>query len=232
MIQRFLCLAAWYAAITSSGIAAQVWTGPLTTFTLVSGADPSLATNQDRITTNVWITRGAFQGIYNAKAETFYMSFSSPADTEWAYGALSNYAALTYTNWQGWNGKDPTNSIGRAAVLHLISDDIYLSVEFTSWGSRGAGGFSYVRSTPATAPPASPQLSRCTVVGHTLQFEFTNAPGYTFTVLGSTNVSLPLTSWSVLGSLTDTPTGSGHYIFTDPGAITNAVHRCYRARWP
>ncbi len=230
MIQRFIILAAWCVTVTSPLSAAQIWTGPLTTFTLASGANPTFATNQDRITPNVWITRGTFQGIYNAKTETSYTSFSSPADTEWAYGALSDYATLTYTNWQGWNGKNPTNSIGRPAVLHLISDNIYLSVEFTAWGSQGAGGFSYVRSTPA--PPAPPQLSRCSLVGQALQFEFTNTPGYTFTVLASTNVALSVTNWIVLGAVTDTPAGSGHYIFTDPGATTNSAHRCYQVRWP
>jgi len=39
-------------------------------------------------------------------------------------------------------------------VLHLISEDIYLDITFTSWGSHGTGGFSYIRSTPPNAPPS------------------------------------------------------------------------------
>lgn len=232
MDRRIILLLAWCVGANVAAPAAQVWTGPLTSFTLASGADPTLAVNQDRITTNVWITRGAFQGIYNAKTETNYTSYSSPADTEWSYGTLANYASLTYTNWQGWNDKTPTNTIGKAAVLHLISDNIYLSVEFTSWGRQGAGGFSYLRSTPGpTAPPPS-QLGHCSAVGQSVQFEFTNRPGFTFTVLGSTNVTLPLADWSVLGTVTDAPAGSGFYRFTDEGTITNAERRCYRVRWP
>ncbi|HWW00590.1 MAG TPA: hypothetical protein VNZ64_12905 [Candidatus Acidoferrum sp.] len=228
----WFCIVAGCAAVTPAAQAAQVWTGPLTTFTLASGADPTQAVNQDRITANVWITRDTYQGIYNAKTETLYTAYFSPADTEWAYGTLANYASLTYTNWQGWNSKTPTNTIGLAAVLHLISDNIYLSVEFTSWGSRGAGGFSYLRSTPAPPAPAPPQLSRCSLAGQGLQFEFTNTPGFTFTVLGSTNVLLPITNWLLLGTVTDTPPGSGLYRFTDAGTITNADRRCYRVRWP
>lgn len=225
-------VASWFVAIASLSPAVEVWTGPLTTFTLASGADPTLAVNQDRITANIWITRAAYQGIYNAKTETAYTSYSSPADTEWSYGTLTNYASLTYTNWQGWNGKNPTNSIGRAAVVHLISDNIYLSVEFTSWGSQGAGGFSYLRSTPAPPAPPPPLLSHCSVTGRGLQFDFTNSPGFTFTVLESTNVSLPISNWLVLGTVTDSPVGSGLYRVIDQGAITNTERKCYRLRWP
>lgn len=130
--------------------AATVWNGPLLTFTEVSGADPTLPANQDRLTTNVWITRGAIQGIYNAALENGYnkADYSSPADTEWAYGALTNYASLHYTTWAAMSGKHPPSMVGKPAVVHLITDDIYLAVTFTSWGGS-SGGFSYQRSTPA-----------------------------------------------------------------------------------
>ena len=42
-------------------------------------------------------------------------------------------------------------------MLHLISDDIYLSIKFTSWGGS-SGGFSYNRSTPAVPEPSSAVL--------------------------------------------------------------------------
>ena len=38
--------------------------------------------------------------------------------------------------------------VGREAVVHLISENIYLAIKFTFWNSHG-GGFSYQRSTPA-----------------------------------------------------------------------------------
>jgi len=44
--------------------------------------------------------------------------------------------------------------IGQDAVLHLISDDIYLSIKFTGWGGAG-GSFSYDRSTPTPVPEPS-----------------------------------------------------------------------------
>ena len=150
-----LCLAASSGPLT--GRAATVWTGPTTTFVNDAGSDPSQAVNQDRLTADVWITRGGIQGIYNAATETGFAHFSSPQNTAWSDGTLDNYASLTYVDWDTWaklQHGGPPSTIGVNAVVHLVSDDIYLSVTFASWGGS-AGGFSYVRSTPALAnqPP-------------------------------------------------------------------------------
>jgi hypothetical protein len=136
------------------GNAATVWDGPSLSFTNVLGSDPTLPSSQDRLTPNVWLTRGALRGLYNAKTETSYAHFSSPAGTEWAYGELSNYSSLTYQNWETWNGHHPPNMVGQDAVLHLIADDVYLSIRFTAWG-MGMGGFSYDRSTENVPEPAT-----------------------------------------------------------------------------
>jgi glucose/arabinose dehydrogenase len=140
--------------------AATVWTGPPMTFTKTSGADPTQAANQDRITPDVWITRGNLQGLYNAKTEAAFAHFLSPADTEWANGTTANYATLSYTDWNHWAkgvNPGPPSTVGVNAVLHLISDDIYIDIKFTSWAGGGSGGgFSYQRSTPAVVnvPPS------------------------------------------------------------------------------
>src|ERR1017187_8019183 len=150
-----LCLAALSGPL--SGRAATIWTGPTTTFVNNAGSDPTQAVNQDRLTPNVWITRDSSHGIYNAKTETAFAHFFSPGDTEWADGTTATYSSLTYTDWNTWARNihgGPGNTVGVNAVLHLISDNIYLDVQFTSWGGSG-GGFSYQRSTPAPAdvPP-------------------------------------------------------------------------------
>ena len=36
---------------------------------------------------------------------------------------------------------------GQDLVLHLITDNIYMDIKFTSWKSGKGGGFSYERST-------------------------------------------------------------------------------------
>jgi PEP-CTERM motif len=131
-----------------------VWNGPTITYTQPS-PDPTQAADQDRLTSDVWLTRGASQGLFNAATESSYTHYFSPADTEWAYGELADYSTLTYTNWEGWfggvNGGGPPTIVGKDAVLYLVSDNIYLSIKFISWGGPG-GGFSYMRSTPSPVP--------------------------------------------------------------------------------
>src|SRR6266850_8304353 len=95
-----LCLVAFSSPMT--GPAATIWTGPTTNFVNIDGSDPTQAANQDRLTANVWITRGAFQGIWNAATEAGFTQFFSPQGTEWADGALADYASLSYTNWNTW----------------------------------------------------------------------------------------------------------------------------------
>ena len=42
------------------------------------------------------------------------------------------------------------------SVVHLISDDIYIPIQFTQWtGGGGGGGFSYMRGTFDPSPVAS-----------------------------------------------------------------------------
>src|SRR5262245_1359888 len=123
--------------LSSSG-APTIWTGPQTTFTKAASADPTQAANQDRLTPNVWITRGNTAGLYNAKTETSFSHFSSPADTEWANGTTANYNSLSYTDWNTWAksiNTSPPGTIGVNAVLHLKSENIYIDIKFTSWGS-------------------------------------------------------------------------------------------------
>src|SRR5262245_38169885 len=107
--------------------AATIWNGSLTNFSKANGANPTLPANQDRLTSNVWLTRSSSQGLYNAQKEGFFSHFSSPTDTQWASGFLTNYASLSYTDWNSWAkgvNAGPPSTVGVNAVLHLVSDDI------------------------------------------------------------------------------------------------------------
>ncbi len=64
-----------------------------------------------------------------------------------------------------------------------------------------------------------------------LSFSFTNISGASFTVFGTTNIALPFNTWSNLGPAVESPSGSGHYQFTDP-QTTNYARRYYRVRSP
>lgn len=133
--------------LASNFIVAQTtWDGPTMTFTKADNADPTLEANQDRITSNVWLTRGNSGGqIYNAKTESSSSKSSSPANTRWAFGTTSNLGSLTFSTFRGTS--KPKNAVGQNMVLHLVSDDIYIDIKFTSWSSGKQGGFTYERST-------------------------------------------------------------------------------------
>ena len=129
-----------------------VWDGPIITFTQQPGAGTSV---RDQLTSGVVLTRDFSQGLFNVATEAAYTKFFSPQDTAWAFGSLENYDSLTYSSWQAWNGSNPPGMVGQPAVVHLISENIYLSLTFNSWGMRSPGGFSYNRSTPSAVPEPS-----------------------------------------------------------------------------
>lgn len=124
-----------------------IWSGAETTFSKASGADPSQAENQDRITANIWITRGNNGGeIYNAQSESTSVKGVSPRGTAWAVGTIDQIDQLEFKNFRAAVGS-PKSVVGKDLVLHLVEENIYLSVRFTSWSQNKGGGFSYQRST-------------------------------------------------------------------------------------
>jgi hypothetical protein len=156
-----------------------VWSGLTYTFTKADGTDPQVAQNQDRITNNVWITRGQIsQGLLNAATECdltsgcTYTHHFSPQGTEWATAlipinstktiAATNWQNLTFVNWEGaYNSRVGTYILDpayRDAVVHLIADNIYLDLRFIEWTSRGGGGFSYQRAVAPVPETSSVEL--------------------------------------------------------------------------
>jgi hypothetical protein len=84
--------------------------------------------------------------------------------------------------------------------------------------------------TQCAALVTPPTLTGFTILGNgAFQFSFTNNQSAVFTVLTTTNLSLPLTNWTVLGVPINN--GSGQYQFTDLTA-TNDSQRFYRVRSP
>ena len=129
---------------TSSSI---IWNGSLITFEKSDGADPTAEANQDRLTSNVWITRGNNGGqIYNIAKENTSNKDNSPIGTAWAIGTLDQIESLSFNKFRVAVG-NPKDVVGKDLVMHLIEDDIYLSVKFSSWSSGQKGGFAYSRST-------------------------------------------------------------------------------------
>lgn len=153
-----LALALGACAFAGPVHALEVWSGRTFSFTRPDGADWTQAVNQDRITPNVWLTRKATQGIFNIAQEVGYTA-TSPSDTEWATGDAANHASLTFQPWVQWAANNPPATVGVNAVVHLITDDIYIDIRFDSWtGAALGGGFSYtrgVRPTSSVVPGAA-----------------------------------------------------------------------------
>ena len=123
-----------------------IWNGPLKSFTKTDGSNASEETNQDRLTAKVWITRGNNGGqIYNAAQEDKSDKYKSPIGTEWAVGNINDLDKLIFYDFR--IAIQPKNIVGKDLALHLIEEDIYLSVKFKSWSQGQKGGFSYERST-------------------------------------------------------------------------------------
>jgi hypothetical protein len=125
-----------------------IWNGNTITFTKADGANPEEEANQDRITDNIWITRGNDGGqIFNIKTETSYNKTDSPVGTKWAVGTLDEIETLTFKKFRAAVEKPNSSLVGKNLVMYLEEDDIYLSVKFTSWSAQQKGGFAYERST-------------------------------------------------------------------------------------
>lgn len=139
-------------SLVVSGIFAQesatVWNGEPIIFEKADGAEPTAAENQDRITENVWITRGNNGGeIYNAAIEDGSTKGVRPRGTEWALGSTEELGSLEFEPFRAAVGS-PKDVVGKELVLHLIESDIYVDVEFTAWSQQRRGGFAYRRATP------------------------------------------------------------------------------------
>jgi hypothetical protein len=151
-------LMSWSFVVTPSAHGAPtIWTGSVTNF------DQANASSDVLVPGAVVLTRAFNHSLFNTVTEGFAF-IGSPADTEWAFGNLSDYATLSYLPLYDYRNGDFTSVLVTAPpspmVVHLINEDIYLSVTFSRW-PHGGGAFAYTRSTPATvvAPPPTPTVS-------------------------------------------------------------------------
>lgn len=133
-----------------SEITGTIWDGPLLTFSKSTGVDHTEEVNQDRITDNVWITRANAAGqIFNIVVEAVADKTTSPVGTRWAQGTFEELQSVTFTTFRAaCPQQKPRLAVGRPMLLHLIEDDIYIEIRFTSWAQGNQDGFAYERTTP------------------------------------------------------------------------------------
>lgn len=116
-----------------------------TTFQKENYEDETLEANQDRIATEVWITRAENDGVFNAFEESSYSG--STSTIEWALGKTADATPADYTSFKdAFNGNVGNNILGSTLSLHLIDENRYFDVEFSFWQrNRNGGGFAYTR---------------------------------------------------------------------------------------
>jgi hypothetical protein len=193
-----LCLLGLWLASPVAGEAATIWNGPAITFTHTD--ENGLA---DQLTPGVAFDRSsAGLGLYNSVTESSATAGTSPEDTEWAVGNLTNYNALTYGPCPLEQGMNPPRFIGTTFVVHLINENIFLSLTLTDWGGQGEQGdriVAYTRTTPAVVIPpvltvkANPGGAATQPPNSIILTWPTNSSGFT---LESATTLLPLTIWT------------------------------------
>ena len=143
--------------------------------------------------------------------------------------------ALTFTNWESGEPNNLTTTVlgvsynqDRMAFFHLGTGRA--STWSDEYNLAGTGlnqwTISYVIEFGATPPVLTIPLI---LPDGSFQFAFTNRPGVFFDVLMATNLALPLTNWTVLGSVAEV--SPGQFQFTD-SQVTNSFPRFYRVRSP
>ena len=142
------CVVSWLHGCCCRALmhAATICTGPPITYNQPS-PDPTQATNQDRIMPNVWLTRAASKGLFNAFSETNATAFS-PADTEWAFGTpITTPHSTTRTGWPGSMANlPPTWSASRWSCISSPMTFIYQLNLPCGFPGEAAG-------LPTNAPP-------------------------------------------------------------------------------
>ena len=121
-------------------------------FVKPGGSDPALV--NDPIDTDLTITRGNNQGIYNIALETSWSEQGdgedSPEGTLWnsdGWGRLDDVKQRNYVTWQESLGYAVgENIINTELVMWDTINDKYWAIKFSSWTQGGdGGGFSYTR---------------------------------------------------------------------------------------
>lgn len=128
--------------------------------------------------------------------------------------------------WDNWMflGQAALNSSRTASITmsNPVSTDHFITAEYASdviYASSSA------RLT-VLPPDLRASLSR---IDPGLRIDFSNVHGVTFTVLGSTDLALPLSNWPILGPAIELAPGQFRFVDYD---VTNSAQRFYRVRSP
>lgn len=138
------------------------------------------------------------------------------------FGTTTGYGIFSATNSLA-AGSNAVVTVSRTGLIPATAYH-YRVVASNADGTIIGGDSTFI--TPSVPPG---KLTVTAVSGPGLQVAFTNISGIGFTVMGSTNIALPLGQWQVLGGATESPAGQYRYIDTH---ATNAGPQFYLLRQP
>lgn len=105
----------------------------------------------DEIGTDLILTRGRQQALYNSALESEYNNnnYTSPLGTEWnadGWDNLVGFRRRSYATFRSALGNQVGNNIiGAELIMHDIANDRYYKFSFTEWGQNN-GAYSYTRT--------------------------------------------------------------------------------------
>jgi WD40 repeat protein len=139
--------------------------------------------------------------------------------------STTNCAELYEPFSQTWTAAATMNAPRQHHTATLLSSGRVLAVG----GSGNSGLLASAELYNSIAATLIRIINPTRLPGGAFQFGFTNTPGAGFTALATTNLSLSLSNWSVIGSVPEI--SPGVFQFADPQA-TNSPRRFYRVRSP
>lgn len=152
--------------------------------------------------TNLTVNSATLAGSVNpgGNAATYYFK----------YGTNTSYGSFTTTN-SLVSGTSAVSVVGQLNGLLIGKTYHYQLVATTSVGTVPGVDKSF--TLPTVTPPG---LSGTLTTGGAFVIQFTNAPGASFSVVGTNVLSAPKSTWPVVGQAVESPAGSGNYQFTVP----------------
>jgi len=172
------------------------------------------------------------QKIHASASITTFASFPGPTDSN-TVRYTATVAAQPSNDLRPtgqvsfWNGPDflaqiPLDTNGIASITNSFQIGSFaISARYVS--------DTVFASSTASLVGTSAYFTVSININGALQLNFTNVIGAPFSVISSTDISLPLTNWTVLGgSMEISP---GQFQFTDADS-TNITYRFYRVRSP
>ena len=158
--------------IVCEEVSASAYSGPeVVNFVKQNGADWTLPENRDIITATCEITRQDDNALYNYVTQSDFGDNQSNSNIEWKYGGY-NSTNTWYDNLKDAAGWDMESVPGETFTMHILDDDLYFEIAFTSWTccgfydyeNEGAGGFAYTRTFINTGNASGAATQDCNEV--------------------------------------------------------------------